>query len=71
MPVRAKKRVRESTQSLIQRFSKRVKKSGVLLEARKRMFRKRKKSRQLKKRSALRREQKKAEYLKLKKLGKL
>ena len=71
MPLKVKRQPRESSQSLIQRFTRKVKKSGILLEAKKRRFWERPKSRQMKKRSALRREQKKKEYEKLKKLGKI
>lgn len=71
MPLRANRQPRESSQSLTRRFSQKIKKSGILLEARKRQFKKREKSAQLRKRSALRREKKRQEYEKLKKLGKI
>ena len=70
MPLKVEKQSRETSQSLIYRFTKKIRKSGILLEVRKRMFKQREKSKQLKKRSALRREQKKKEYKELKKLGK-
>ncbi len=70
MPLEAKKGERENSQSLIRRFTKRVQRSGILLRARKTRFRGRIKSQQMKKRTALRREEKKQEYKKLKKLGK-
>ena len=70
MPLEAKKGERENSQSLIRRFTKRVQRSGILLRARKTRFRGRIKSQQMKKRTALRREEKKEEYKKLKKLGK-
>ena len=70
MPLEAKKGERENSQSLIRRFTKRVQRSGILLRARKIRFRGRIKSQQMKKRTALRREEKKQEYKKLKKLGK-
>lgn len=70
MPLKVEKQSRETSQSLIYRFTKKIRKSGILLEVRKRMFKRREKSKQLKKRSALRREQKKKEYKELKKLGK-
>lgn len=63
------KKERETSQSLIRRFSKRVKQSGILRRARKRKYKQRKKSRQLKNRAALRREEKKKDYQKKKKLG--
>ncbi|MBZ9572882.1 30S ribosomal protein S21 [Patescibacteria group bacterium] len=71
MPLRANRQVRESPQSLIRRFSQKIKKSGILLEARKKQFKEREKSSQLKKKSALRREKKRREYEKLKKMGKI
>ncbi len=71
MPLRVKKRIKETPQSLIGRFSQRLKKSGILVEARKRKFKQKKKSQQLKKWSALRRQRKKKEYKRLKKMGKI
>jgi len=71
MPLEVQKQNRESSQNLIRRFSQRLRKSGVLLEARKRRYKTGEKSRQLKKRSALRRREKKKEYEKLRKLGRI
>ena len=71
MALEIKKQGRETNQALIYRFSKSVQRSGILLRARKTRFRHRQKSRQMKKRAALRREQLKEEYEKLRKLGKL
>ena len=71
MALAIKKQERETSQALIYRFSKSVQKSGLLLQARKTRFRQRQKSHQMKKRAALRREQLKREYEKLRKLGKL
>ncbi|OIP75922.1 hypothetical protein CO121_00250 [bacterium (Candidatus Gribaldobacteria) CG_4_9_14_3_um_filter_36_15] len=71
MPLKVQKQDRESTQGLIRRFSQKMRKSGILLEARKKQFRRRGKSSQLKKRAALRREELRKRYEKLKKLGKL
>ena len=71
MPLKVQKQNRESTQSLVRRFSQKMRKSGILLEARKKQFKRRKKSSQLKKRTALRREKLRSKYEKLKKLGKL
>jgi len=71
MALEIKKQERETNQALIYRFSKSVQRSGILLRARKTRFRHRQKSRQMKKRAALRREQLKEEYEKLRKLGKL
>ena len=70
MPLEIKKEERETSQNLIRRFSKRIKQSGILLRARKVRFREKPKSRQLKKRSALRREQAKKEYAIMEKMGK-
>lgn len=69
MALEAKKQERETSQSLIYRFTKRVKRSGILLVARSKRFRKRSKSHQMKKKAALRREKLRKEYEKLKKLG--
>lgn len=67
--MKIQKQLRETSQSLVYRFTKAVQKSGVLLEARKRRFTKRVKSENLKKRAALIREEKKKEYEKAKKMG--
>jgi ribosomal protein S21 len=71
MPLKVQKQNRESTQGLIRRFSQKMRKSGILLEARKKQFRRREKSSQLKKRAALRREELRKRYEKLKKLGRI
>ncbi len=71
MPIEAKKQERENPQSLVRRFSKKVKMSGVLIRARKNRFNKRTKSKQMKKLSALRREELKKKYEKMEKMGKL
>lgn len=71
MPLKTEKQNKESTQSLIRRFSRKMRKSGILLEARKKRFVKREKSSQLKKRKALRRNELRKKYEKLKKLGRL
>lgn len=70
MPLKVKKQFRESPQGVVQRFTKKLRLSGILLEVKKRRYKQKEKSRQSKKRSALRREQKIKEYEKLKKLGK-
>ena len=69
MGIEAKKQNRETSQSLIRRFSRKIQQSGILLRARRTRFRKRPKSQQMKKRAALRREEMKKEYEKMKKLG--
>ncbi len=71
MGVEARKQERETTQSLIRRFTKRVQRSGVLVRARSNRFRKRPKSHQMKKRAALRREQLRKEYETARKMGTL
>ena len=71
MPLKAEKQNKESTQSLIRRFSRKMRKSGILIEARKKRFVKREQSSQLKKRTALRRNELQKKYEKLKKLGRL
>ncbi len=70
MALEIKKEGKETSQNLVRRFSKRIKQSGILLRARKIRFRYKEKSRQMKKRSALRREQLRKEYEKLEKMGK-
>ncbi|OGZ17677.1 MAG: hypothetical protein A2Z78_00350 [Candidatus Nealsonbacteria bacterium RBG_13_36_15] len=70
MALEIKRQPKETSQSLVHRFSRRVKGSGILLRARKIRFRKRKKSHCAKKVAALRREELKKEYKKLEKLGK-
>jgi len=71
MPLKTKKEAKESTQGLIRRFSRKMRKSGILIEARKKRFVKREKSTQLKKRAALRKNELKEKYEKLKKWGRL
>jgi ribosomal protein S21 len=69
--VEVRKREKENNQSLIYRFKLKLQKSGILKVAREKAFKIRTKSRQMKKEAALRREEKKREYEKLKKLGKI
>ena len=71
MTLEVKKQERETAQSLVRRFARRIQQSGILLRARKTRFKGRPKSHQAKKRAALRRIKLKKEYQKLKKLGKL
>ena len=70
MALEVKKQLRETSQSLIRRFTKSIQGSGILRRARKIRFREREKSKNMKKRAALRKEEMKKEYEKLKKLGK-
>ncbi len=69
MVLEVKKQNRETSQGLIRRFSRSIQRSGILLRARAVRFRKKDKSKQMKKRTALRKEELKKEYEKLKKLG--
>jgi ribosomal protein S21 len=71
MALEVKKQKKETSQDLIRRFTKALQQSGILLRARKIRFREREKSEQMKKRAALRREEKKREYEILEKLGKI
>ncbi|MDP2664983.1 MAG: hypothetical protein Q8O97_03535 [bacterium] len=65
-----KKRERETNLSVVRRFTKRVKESGVLRAAKKSMFASRKPNAAKLKSAALRRIVKQKEYEKLYKLGK-
>jgi hypothetical protein len=71
MALEVKKQPKETSQSLVHRFSKRIRESGILLRARKVRFRQRKRSHQAKKASALRREELRKKYKELEKLGKI
>ncbi|MDD3292865.1 MAG: 30S ribosomal protein S21 [Candidatus Pacebacteria bacterium] len=68
--MKIQKQQKETSQSLVYRFTKAVQKSGVLIEARKRRFRERLKSENLNKRAALVKLEKTKKFEKLKKLGK-
>ena len=57
MAVEVKRKDRETTGSLLRRFTRRVQQSGVLMTARKGRFYQKPKTRRQKKNSALRREQ--------------
>jgi len=70
MAIEIRKQDRENNQSLVRRFSKRLKQSGVLLNKRKTAFYKREKSAQMKKKAILRRLEKREEYAQAVKLGK-
>lgn len=71
MPLEVKKQGREAAQNIIRRFTLKLRRSGILLEARHRQFFQKPKSTSLKKRSAIRREEKKQEFMRLKKLGRI
>lgn len=69
--VDVQRRDRESLESLIRRFNKRVLQSGTLYEARESRYFKRAKSRNLRRQSAIRSAELRAERDLLRKLGKL
>ncbi len=70
MALEARKKDKETAQSLIRRFTQRVQKSGILVRARKNRFYSSKISEGAKKKAALRKEEIKKKYEKLKKMGK-
>jgi hypothetical protein len=61
MPIQVTKKEKETSQNLVHRFTKTVRQSGVLLQIRKGQFFKRTKSDLAKKRSALKRVERRAE----------
>ena len=67
--ISVKKRKGESSNSLMYRFNKKMRQSGVVKEARNRRFTTRAVSKTKRRQSALHREEKKLDYLKKKKLG--
>jgi len=69
MAVSVKKREGESASALAYRFSKKVKQSGVLRESRRRRFHTRPENKNKRRQSAIRREGKRLEVEKAKKLG--
>jgi ribosomal protein S21 len=71
MTLKVKKQDKENTQSLVRRFQKSVQQAGILIRSRKNRFHQRNKSETAKKRAALRKEELRKEYAKLKKLGKI
>jgi len=70
MVIEIQKKEKETSQSLIRRFSRRMRRSGLLLRIRRSRFFKRSRSHQMKKRAALRKQELRKEYEKKKKLGK-
>ncbi len=70
MTIEVKKKDRETSESLIRRFSRRVQQSGVLLRARRSRFRKDEKNKREKRLEALYKIKIRKEIEKLKKLGK-
>jgi len=69
MAIKVKKRGGESTSSFIYRFSKRVKRAGVLKEAKRRRYHSRETSKAKQKASALYRVTKQKEVERMRKLG--
>jgi predicted RNA binding protein with dsRBD fold (UPF0201 family) len=69
MTFEIQKKERENNQTLIRRFTRRLRESGILNSARKSVFRSRQKSGTMQRRIALRKIEKRAEYEKAKKLG--
>lgn len=69
MAIEVKKKEGETTGSLFFRFSKKVRQSGILAEARKRRFAARNENRRKRRNSAVYRAAKQAEMVRLKKLG--
>ena len=70
MALQVVKKDKETSQSLVHRFTKTVRQSGILLQVRKWQFHKRTKSALVKKRSALRKVETRAAKLKADKLAK-
>lgn len=69
MAIEVRKKDRETTGSLLRRFSRRVQQSGILLRARRSRFYTKPKTRRQMKASALRREQLRRQRTELIKLG--
>lgn len=69
MAIEVRKKDKESTGSLLRRFSRRVQQSGVLLRARKNRFYQKPKTRRQMKASALRRQELRKQRAELIKLG--
>jgi ribosomal protein S21 len=69
MAIEVRRKEKEPVQSLITRFTRKVKQSGVLLEAKKRQYRDRLPNKRKRRLSAIYRAQKTKEYEKMKKLG--
>ena len=69
--VEVRKREKESTGSLLRRFTRKVQQSRILIQARRDEYRHRRKSKAKKRKDALKREEKRKEYDRLRKLGKI
>lgn len=70
MVLEVEKQERETGQSLVRRFTRRMQQSGVLHKVRQNRFHKRVKSKNAVKEAALRREESRKEYARMKKMSK-
>jgi len=66
-----KKEEKENSRQLVNRFIRRLRKSGILYRAKKMTYRQKEKSKKLKKEAALRREALRRKYKEMEKLGKI
>lgn len=71
MTLKVEKKNNEDPQNLVKRFSRRMRSSAILHQARQKQTFEREKSNQLKKKAALRRKELREEYKKKKKMGEL
>lgn len=69
--VEIKKKPKETTSSVLRRFTQKVRESRILINAKKSMFRESKRSRRMRRVGALERERRRKARQKLKKMGKL
>jgi len=65
------KKDHETSAALVRRFMQRVQASGILQEAKKKKFQAKKTSRNLRRRAALKRNERRLHYARLRKLGKV
>ena len=66
-----KRKQKESIPMMMRRFSQKVRESGILINAKKSMFREKNKSRNIRRKEAVERERRKKEKRKLRKLGRI
>jgi hypothetical protein len=71
MSLEIRKKPKENIQGMVRRFQKAVQQAGILLQVRKNQFKKRLKSENMKKKSALRRVETKKKYEVLRKMRKV
>lgn len=71
MPLNVEKKSGENNLSLINRFSRKIKRSGLLYDALSKRRHQRPKSKALKKRTALKKQEAREKYHRLRKLGKI